>query len=159
MAGALVGGAVNLSANWGSIDGFWQGVAAFGIRAGTGAATMGGNSVIAQTGHNFSGMGSVDWGQIGTSSAVGGVSGFAGSAAGYWATNSSMLVNGISSPAPRSAAVSPLSAGAGHIAGGTTAGLIEGQRLGVAFSNSLSELGQSMAFGAAIGVVSAKVQD
>jgi hypothetical protein len=82
------------------------------------------------------------------------VSGFAGGAAGYWAANSSMLVNGISSPVLRSAVVSPLAAGAGHIAGGTTAGLIQGQGFNEAFASSFNGLGQSMAFGAAVGVAS-----
>jgi len=174
-----VGGVVTLAMNWNNCDGFWQYASAFGVGAGAGAftaatggaagagfwatagvaaagsaATMGTNSVIAQTGHNFSGMGNVDWGQVGISSAIGGVSGFAGGAAGYWAANSSMLVNGISSPVLRSAVVSPLAAGAGHIAGGTTAGLIQGQSFNEAFASSFNGLGQSMAFGAAIGVAS-----
>jgi hypothetical protein len=62
------------------------------------------------------------------------------------------VVNGISSPALRSAVVSPLAAGAGHIAGGTTANLIAGQNLGDAFANSFEGLGKSMAIGGAIGV-------
>lgn len=62
------------------------------------------------------------------------------------------MVNGVSSPIARSAIVSPLAAGAGHVAGGTTANLIAGQNLGDAFSNSFKGIGQSMAIGGAIGV-------
>ena len=167
--------------NWDNVDGFWQGVAAFGVGAGAsaataatggaagagfwattgvaalgGAATMSTNSVIAQTGKNFSGMNNVDWGQVGKSAIIGGVSGFAGSAAGYWAANSSMLVSlggsGVNSPILRSAIVSPLAAGAGHIAGGTTSGLLSGQSFDVAFENSFKGLGNSMLMGAALGV-------
>jgi hypothetical protein len=71
---------------------------------------------------------------------------------GYWATNSSMLVNNVSSPVLRSAVVSPIAAGAGHIAGGTAAGLFQGQKFGEAFANSFRGIGQSMAIGRAIGV-------
>jgi hypothetical protein len=82
------------------------------------------------------------------------VSGFASGAAGYWAANSSMPVNNVSSPVLRSAVVSPLAAGAGHVAGGTTANLIAGQNLGDAFANSFDGIGKSMAIGGAIGVAS-----
>ncbi len=175
IVGALIGGVVNLIANWNNCEGFWQYVAAFGAGAATAAtggaagatwvgiagvsaagsaAIMGTNSVIAQTGHNFSGMGNVDWGQVGISSAIGCVSGFAGGAAGYWAANSSMLTNGINSPILRSAVVSPLAAGAGHIAGRTTANLFAGQNLSDAFANSFNGLGSSMIVGGAMGVAS-----
>jgi hypothetical protein len=122
------------------------------VSAAGGAVTAGTNSVIAQTGKNFSGFNQVDWEQVGISSAIGGVAGFAGGSAGYAASNASVVVNGISSPALRSAVVSPLAAGAGHIAGGTTANLIAGQNLGDAFTNSFEGLGKSMAIGGAIGV-------
>jgi hypothetical protein len=73
---------------------------------------------------------------------------------GYWATNSSMLVNNVSSPVLRSAVVSPIAAGAGHIAGGTAAGLFQGRKFGEAFANSFDGIGRSMAIGVAstIGV-------
>jgi RHS repeat-associated protein len=170
----IVAGAANVAANWDNIDGFWQGVAAFGVGAGAGVAACftggqsfwvvagvaagGGaltgatNNVIAQTGHNFAGFNNVDWGQVGISSAIGGAAGFAGGSAGYWASNASFLVNGVSSPIARSAIVSPLAAGAGHIAGGTTANLIAGQNLGDAFANSFQGIEKSMAIGGAIGV-------
>ena len=172
--GAVVGGVVNLVVNWDNIDGFWQGFAAVAVGAGsgaltaatggagawavmgvgavTGAMTAGTNNVIAQTDKNFAGMGNVDWGQVGISSVIGGVSGAAGSGAGYAASNMNFLVNGVNSPVLRSAIVSPLASGAGHIAGGTTANLISGQKLGNAFYNSFDGVGQSMAIGTAIGV-------
>jgi hypothetical protein len=45
-----------------------------------------------------------------------------------------------------------LAAGAGHVAGGTTAGLLQGQSLDEAFANSFDGIGGSMAFGLGIGV-------
>jgi RHS repeat-associated protein len=177
IAGAVIGGAVNLVANWKNVDGFWDGLATFGVGAGAGALTAatggagasvwatagvaaGGtavtsmtNDVVAQTGKNFSGFDKVDWVHVGQSGAIGAVAGFASGAAGYWASNSSMLVNGIESPILRSTIVSPIAAGAGHVAGGTTANLIAGQKLGEAFANSFDGIGQSMAIGWATGVV------
>ncbi len=175
--GALVGGIANLAMNWKNIDGFWQGVAAFGVGAAAGAATAssfgassgvwvglaasaaggavvsGTNSVIEQTGHNFSGMNDVNWKQVGVNSAVGGVTGLASGAAGYGASNMSFLVNGINSPILRSAVVSPLAAGAGHIAGGTTANMLfYGQNFGEAFTNSFDGIGKSMVIGGSIGI-------
>ncbi len=168
---ALIGGVVNLALNWNNIEGFWDGLATFGIGAGAGwvtyatagagagvwavigigaaggAAVSANNSIVAQTGANFEGIEDVDWGKVGKQAVIGGVAGGAGSAAGY-----AFLVNGVSSPILRSAVVSPLAAGAGHIAGGTTANLIDGQNLGEAFANSFDGLGQSMAIGGIIGV-------
>jgi hypothetical protein len=164
--------------NWDNCNGFWEYAVAFGLGAAGGATTAalagtdggasfwaitgtaaltnatiaGANSVIAQTGENFSGMDNVSWGQVGKSSFIGGVSGFAGSSVGYWATNSSMLVNGINSPILRSAVVSPLASGAGHIAGGTTVGLFQGQSLETSFTNSFDGIGQNMLLGTAIGI-------
>jgi hypothetical protein len=45
-----------------------------------------------------------------------------------------------------------LAAGAGHVAGGTTAGLLQGQSLDEAFANSFDGIGGSMAIGLGIGV-------
>jgi hypothetical protein len=176
--GAVVGGAMNLAMNWNNCDGFWQYVTAFGVGAAGGAATAavggtdggssflaitgtaaasgaltsGTNSVIAQTGNNFSGMNRVDLGQVGESFIIGGLSGLAGMSAGYWAANSSMLVNHINSPIARSAIVSPLAAGSGHIAGGTMAGLLRGQSFDAAFENSFDGIGKSMLIGTAVGI-------
>jgi hypothetical protein len=84
----------------------------------------------------------------------GGVSGFAGGAAGYWASNATFLVNNVSSPLLRSAVVSPLAAGAGHVAAGTALGIMNGQNVSDAFSNSFKGIGTSMAVGGALGVAS-----
>jgi hypothetical protein len=56
------------------------------------------------------------------------------------------------SPVLRSAVVSPLASGAGHVAGGTTANLFAGQDLGEAFLNSFDGIGKNMAFGGALGI-------
>jgi RHS repeat-associated protein len=174
---ALVGGISNLVANWDNVDGFWDGLSTFGVgagaacgmlatggagagtvavlgaAAGTGAVVGANNSIVAQTGTNFSGFNQVDWGQVGVSGAIGGVAGFVGGATGTWAANTNWLVNGVSHPLAKSAIVSPLAAGAGHIAGGTTANLFAGQSLDNAFANSFKGIEKSMAIGGAIGVV------
>ena len=177
--GAIIGGVGNLIANWNHSSGFWEHFTSFLVGAGAGAATAatGGaagatwsgiagvsaagsavvgttNSVIAQTGTNFEGFNKVDWGLAAQSGAIGGVAGFAGGSAGYWAANASTLVNNVSSPILRSAIVSPLAAGAGHVAGGTTANLFAGQNLGDAFANSFNGIGSSMIVGGAMGVAS-----
>jgi RHS repeat-associated protein len=176
---ALVGGVTNLVSNWKNVDGFWDGLATFGVGAGaavgivatggSGAAALVGtagaggalvgasNNVVAQTGKNFSGFNDVNWGQVGVNAAVGGVAGAASAGAGIAATNMGFLVNGVSSPILRSAVVSPLAAGAGHVAGGTTANLFMGQNLGDAFSNSFDGIGKSMAIGGAIGITTTTV--
>ena len=175
--GAVVGGVINLAANWDNIDNFWEGAAAFGVGAGAGAltaatggagasfwtvagvsslggaATMGTNNIIGQTGNGV-GLGDVEWGSVVESSLVGAVSGFAAGGVGHWAANSSALVNGLNSPLLRSAAVSPLAAGAGHIAGGTTSGLFKGRSINQAFHDSFNGLDKSMAMGLGIGVAS-----
>ena len=178
VVGALVGGVVNLVANLNNSQGFWEHLAAFGVgalggavtaavggsdggasflaitgtAAGMGALTMGTNSIIAQTGLNFSGMNNVNWGAVGKNALVGGASGFASGAVGVWATNSGMLVKGINSPVLRSLVVSPLASGTGHIVGGTTYNLLEGQNFKDAFSNSFDCVGQSIAMGTMLGV-------
>ncbi|MBO4740509.1 MAG: hypothetical protein J5605_02570 [Bacteroidales bacterium] len=174
--GAVVGGVVNLATNWDNCDGFWQGAAAFivgagagaataatggagasvwavsGVAAAGGAATMATNNVISQTDKNFSGMNNVDWGSVGGSAIVGGVAGFASGATGCWASSSTTLVNNANSPVLRAAIASPLASGAGHIAGGTTAGLLQGKSFDEAFANSFDGLGKSMLIGGGIGV-------
>lgn len=52
----------------------------------------------------------------------------------------------------RSAVISPLASGAGHVAGGTAANLFAGQNLSDAFYNSFDGIGKSIAIGTAIGV-------
>jgi len=126
---AAVGAGINLWANWDNIEGFWDGLATFGVGALAGAlttATAGGsiwattgvaggtgalvgtnNSLVAQTGANFSGISSVDWGDVGVSAAAGGVSGFAAGAVGAGAS-SLPSINGIQSPMLKSLLFLPL---------------------------------------------------
>ena len=176
--GAVVGGVVNLATNWDNIDNFWEGVAAFGVGAGAGAlvaatggagagffatagvsslagaATMSTNSIIEQTG-NGTGLGDVHWGRVGEGALIGAVTGFAGGASGHWAANSSMLMGGFDSPLSRVLTVAPLTATAGHLAGGTTAGVLRGKSLDDAFTDAVDGVGPSMLMGMAVGVVSA----
>jgi RHS repeat-associated protein len=174
LGAALAGGITNLVSNWKNVEGVWDFISTFGIGAGAavgvlatggsgagvmiGTAAVGGaavganNSVVAQTGKNFEGFSNVDWSQVGVQAAVGGVAGAAGAAAGYGVLKTDFLVNGVSSPILRSAVVSPIAAGAGHVVGGTTANLFAGQNLGDAFFNSFDGIGTSMAIGGAIGV-------
>ena len=171
---AIVGGVTNLVSNWKNVEGFWDGFATFGVGAGaavgivatggSGAAALVGtagaggalvgasNNVVAQTGKNFSGFNDVNWGQVGVTAAAGGVAGAASAGAGIAASNMTFLVNGVSSPVLRSAVVSPLAAGAGHVAGGTTASLFLGQNFYDAFNNSFEGIGQSMAIGGVMGI-------
>jgi hypothetical protein len=58
-----------------------------------------------------------------------------------------------SSPVLRSAIVSPLASGAGHVAGGTTANLFDGQSFGDAFANSCEGIGKSMVIGGGVGII------
>ena len=179
--GAAVGGVLNLWGNWDNCDGFWQGFVAFCVGAGTGAAVaatggaasaglgsvvgvsaLGGagtaatNDIIRQTGRNFEGFGGVNWALVGENAIIGATSGAASGAAGYWASNASLSINDIAvqSPILRSAIASPIAAGAGHVASGTTEGLLQGNSLGDAFTGSLEGIGTSMAIGGTIGVTS-----
>ena len=176
--GAVIGGVVNLAGNWDNCDGFWQGCAAFGVGAAAGAAiaatggagaglgsvigvsAVGGagtaatNNIIQQTGKDFSGFENINWKATGKCALVGGVAGSAGGAVGYWAASSNVVVNNINSPLLRSAVVSPLASGAGHVAGGTTCGLVEGRSLKTSISNSFDGLGKDIAIGSAISVAS-----
>lgn len=145
--GALGGAAVAAAGP----AGFWAVAGAGALSSGLISGT---NNVIAQTGYNFDGFDNVDWTSVGISAAIGGASGFAGSAVGFGLGNAGWMAAGIKSPALRSAIVSPLAAGAGHIAGGTTAGLFAGKSFEDAFNDSFEGLFQSMAIGGAVGVAS-----
>lgn len=176
----MIGGVANLAANWDNIDGFWQGAAAVLVGAGSGAAvaatggagagalaTIGAsaatgavtsmtNSIIAQTGKNFSGIENVNWGEVGINGMVGALSGAASGATGYYAQNIPIKVQGISikSPILKSAIASPLFASAGHVVGGTAYGLCNGHSFKTSFKNSLDGIWKSMAINGAIGVAS-----
>ncbi|MCM1501408.1 MAG: hypothetical protein NC115_01920 [Bacteroidales bacterium] len=178
---AIIGGTINLVSNWDNIDGFWQGAAVFGAGAlyGGGMAAVGiysggigwmalagaglgglnsfTNSIVSQTGKNFSGAENIDWKLVGASTASGVASGAVTGAVAPALASSSTLVNGISSPILRSLVVSPLVSGAVHVVGGTTFNLCTGQNFAESFNNSLDGLWQSMAIGAGMGVVSTTV--
>ena len=66
------------------------------------------------------------------------------------------MVNGVAikSPLLRSVLISPFASGAGHIAGGTVGGLLEGQNLGEALAGSVEGIWESIAMGEVIGVAS-----
>lgn len=122
------------------------------VSVASGATEARTNSIIEQTGTNFSGMGNVNWRQVGISTVVGGVSGFAGGSAGYLASNASFAINGIYSHVLRSVVVSHISSAASHLVRGTTSGLIQGQSIDAAFTNSLDGIVTNMAIGTVIGV-------
>ena len=149
LAGGLIGGTLNLIANWENCEGFWEYAAAFSVGAASGAvtaatagatsgffATIGGgmavatvagastsatNSIISQTSDNFS-EGSIDWGYVGKSSIAGGVSGAAGYFAGGWASEKvgDIAVNGFRIKSP------VLSSGLNGLAGGAVGGMAGG---------------------------------
>ena len=153
LVGGLIGGTLNLIANWNNCDGFWEYAAAFGAGAGAGAltastggaaggflastgagllsATIGGtatsaiNSIISQTENNFS-KGDIDWGQVGKSSLVGGVSGVAGYYIGGLASEKmgDVVFNGIQIKSPVLAYA--LKSGVGGAAGGFAGGFATG---------------------------------
>jgi len=175
---AIIGGAVNLACNWESVNGFWQGAAVFsagalygggmaaiGIYSGgigwmaLAGAGLGGlnsftNSIVSQTGNNFSGAENIDWRLVGASTVSGAASGAVTGGIAPALASSSTLINGISSPILRSLVVSPIVSGTGHIVGGTAFNFCMGQNFENAFNNSLNGLWQSMAIGAGIGVIS-----
>ena len=169
--GSLIGGVVNMISTWDSADGFWEHVAAFGVGAvaGGAAAATGGlslgtsfaisaatsalvsstNDVIAQTGKNFEGFNSVDWGHVGNSAFVGGISGGAGTLGGVFATQTTYMWN---SPMATSVVNSGASAFFGHVAGGTAGGMIfEGKSFGDSFAASFAGVHKSVLWCIGIG--------
>ena len=175
LLGAIVGGVSNLIATWDSADGFWEHTASFVVGAGVGAVTaasagssllgtaaIGGaggalisstNSVIAQTGKNFSGVKNVEWSIVGKSAIVGGVTGLASSAAGYYSGLNPWVVNGYKSPVLTSAFTSVVASATGHVVGGTMAGMVfGGLSFQHAFRRSFDGLWSSVAWGVGIGV-------
>jgi RHS repeat-associated protein len=166
VVGAVVGGVINLATNWNNCDGFWEYAAAFGAGAGSGALTaafgplgaLGGgalvggtNNLISQTGTNFSG--SVNWGQVGINTVVGGVAGIGGYGAGQWASNNlgGVVINGfkINSQSVWAHTINGAFGGAfGGYAGGFTGGLLMTGDISMAHQTGM----QGMKFGAGIGV-------
>ena len=170
----VVGGVSNLLANLNNIEGFWDGLstfavgfgagalaivlggssigAAIGVGAAAGAVTSFNNEIVAQTGANFSSAGDVNWDNVWQSTISGTVAGAASGAVGSWISTANIAVNGISSPLLSSAATSTMSAGVGHIVGGTSYSLLNGQEFSEAFQSSLYGIGHSMLMGGIIGM-------
>lgn len=173
---ALIGGAINLAVNWENCNGFWEYLTAFGIGAAGGAAVAaagpGGflavtgagmlsngimsftNNIIAQTGKNFDGIGNINWGEAWGNAAIGAASGLFSSAVGFGLGAHPIAINGVKNPVLSSLLVSPLSAGTGHVAGGTVRGLLQGKSFEEAIQDSFKGIGTSMALGGAIGLAS-----
>jgi len=177
---AIIGGTVNVLSNLENINGFWQGfttaltgaiggagVAAAGIfsggsallfaGAGAGALTSFNNSVVAQTGKNFSGINQLDWNTVAKLTISGAVAGTVSAYAGsYVSTSMPLWFNGtfLTSPIEKAVAASLVSSAAGHIVAGTTYGILAGESFEKAFFNSFNGIGQSIAMGVAIGVSS-----
>ena len=80
------------------------------------------------------------------------VAGAASGAVGSWVSSANITVNGISSPLLNSAVTSTMSAGAGHIVGGTSYNMLSGQGFSEALQNSLYGVGKSMLMGGVIGM-------
>ncbi len=178
---ALLGGGVNVACNWDNIDGFWQGattfisgaiagvaVAAAGIYSksvatsilvgiGGGALTSFNNSIVAQTGSNFSGWNSIDWDSVWKSTISGAVSGGITAGVGFSLFKTPININGftISSPLLKSAIISPIVSAVGYISASTTYGVLDGQPFWDSFYSSFNkDLLKSMAMGSAIGIIS-----
>lgn len=170
----VIGGVVNLFANINNVEGFWDGLSTFavGFAAGalavvsggssigaaigtgiaTGAVTSFNNSMVAQTGANFAVEGDINWNNVWQSTISGAVAGGASGAVGSWASTANITINGVSSPLLNSAVTSTLSAGTGHIVGGTAYNLMSGQGFADAFNNSLQGIWKNILIGGVIGV-------
>ncbi|UOY08372.1 RHS repeat-associated core domain-containing protein [Muricauda sp. SCSIO 64092] len=153
--GAVVGGVINVAANWDNIDNFWEGAAAFGsgalvggataacgacgsavaLAAGGGVLTGATNNIISQTG-NGRGLNDVEWGSVVQGGVIGGVSGIAGYGAGNLAARygGNVLINGLNvqGPAVRGALGGVAGAFGGGYASGFTGALLSGANLGEA---------------------------
>jgi hypothetical protein len=178
--GAVVGGVVNLATNWKNIDNVWEGLAAFGTGAAVGGATaacggcggalaiaLGGgalmgatNNIIGQTGNGV-GLNQVNWGSVGMSSVVGGISGVAGYGAGSWASNNlaSPLINSMSVQSPVLAGMinGTISGAVGGYAGGFTGGLLFTGDIAAANQYGISGLKLGASIGGGVGAASSYV--
>ncbi|MBQ8222502.1 MAG: hypothetical protein IJZ87_04020 [Bacteroidales bacterium] len=181
--GAAVGGISNLAFNWNNCDGFWEYATAFAVGAGSGALTAltggagtsilavsgvaaaGGaltsatNSMIAQTGKNFSGINSVSWDQVTSSAVIGGASSFVGGIAGGYAGThiGGVMINGLNITSP---VVKGIVAGSiGGMVGGATAGYVGGYMTTgsseEAFNSALSGMWQGSVLGGVSGGIGA----
>ena len=169
--GAVIGGVTNLISNWGNCEGFWQYAAAFGAGAASGAVSaalpgwgslIGGaitgatNSVIAQTGNNFTSTDSFNWSQFGTSCLAGaaaGIAGYGGGMLGARAANVAIGSLNIVSPVTKGFIGGVLGGGVGGYTGGFVGGLVMSKgNLNAALSAGLSGAVQGAGLGGAMGV-------
>jgi RHS repeat-associated protein len=179
VVGAAIGGVINLAMNWNNIDSFWEGAAVFGIGAGAGAATaatgnagfwvaattaaVGGaatsatNNIVAQTGNGV-GLNQVNWGQVGVNAGVGAISGFAGYAAGTFASNTlgGAVINSthVGSPIAKGMIGGGIGGFAGGYVGGFTGGYIMTGDIGSAHQAGISGMWQGAAIGTVAGGIS-----
>lgn len=181
--GAALGGITNLAFNWNNCDGFLEYATAFlvgaaggfvtaatggagasiwavsGVAATGGALTSATNSMIAQTGKNFSGINSVSWEQVATSSLIGATSSFVGGMAGGYAGThlGGVMINGLNITSP---VVKGIVAGSiGGMVGGATAGYVGGYMATgsseEAFNSALSGMWQGSVLGGVSGGIGA----
>jgi RHS repeat-associated protein len=174
---AIVGGTINVAANWNSINGFWQGFTSFGVGALTGGgmaalglltgpvsviaggavaggATSFNNDIVRQTGKNFKGIDNVDWNSVLGNTISGAAAGAAASSMGIYASGLSLSINGsvVNSPLIKSGVASILTSSTGHITSGTVYGLCKGQSISEAITNSFKGIGKSIAIGVGISL-------
>ena len=138
--------------------GFWAAAGVVAVGTAGGASTGFVNDLIRQTGPNFSGIENVNWRSVGISAVASGIAGGAGAGVGIAMSGVSfpISINGttVESPFLNSFVTGAVAGGAGHIAGGTTAGRLYGQSPDEAFRNSLKGLGTSMLLGGALSAAS-----
>ena len=89
IAGAIIGGAINLYTNWENIDNFWEGLSSFAVGAGSGALTaanplvgsiagsaaINAHNEITKTTGQGNGFSKVDWGNVILNAGVGAFTG------------------------------------------------------------------------------------
>ncbi|NLE63239.1 MAG: RHS repeat-associated core domain-containing protein [Bacteroidales bacterium] len=170
--GAAIGGVVNVATNWNNLDGFWQGLASFGAGAASGALTatlgpggaaLGGmitgatNSLIAQTGKNFSGFNNVNWAQTAMMGGVGAFSGVVGYVVGQWASTNvgDVVINGlnVTSPVLKGAIGGAIGGAAGGYAGGFTSGMVFTGDASQAHQMGMQGMWSGMGIGAGTGAM------
>lgn len=181
--GAALGGITNLAFNWNNCDGFLEYATAFlvgaaggfvtsatggagasmwavsGVAAAGGALTSATNSMIAQTGKNFSGINSVSWEQVATSSLIGATSSFVGGMAGGYAGTQlgGVMINGlnITSPVVKGVVAGSIGGMVGGAAAGYVGGYIATGSSEEAFNSALSGMWQGAVLGGVSGGIGA----
>ena len=154
--GALAGAAVAATGGAVAAAGgtFWGTVGLISVGALGGAANSATGDIIAQTGKGFSGLNNIDRNSVGRSAIIGGVAGAVGTGVGAALSNVNIpiKINGteLRSPILSSFLIGGASSSAGGVAAGTTLGLLEGERLGVAFKRSLGSFWSSALIGGAV---------